>query len=84
MFDQVPVWLQVSSVFVASAGGMFGFYKAGYINSRGKNGYVKKNDCHTNIDKITTSISVLHEKINLTNTGVAKIQGYLERMEKEN
>lgn len=84
MLDMVPEWLQISAVVIASSGGCFGFYKAGYLNSKGKNGYVKKGDCRLKVDKMTASIEGLHEKINLTNTGVAEITGYLKRMEKEN
>jgi len=86
--ENIPVYIHFSAVALGAVGTAFGFYKAGIAKGEKKNGYVTRSDCKINVngmissidslrDKMMDSDGELHDKINLANIGIGKIQGYL-------
>ena len=76
--------VEIAGIVFGVAGGCWGFYKAGFFASQAKNGFVKKEECLTQVKKtddkygaINTELGTLHEKVNKTNEGVARIEGAL-------
>jgi len=80
---EVPVGFQIGGIVVATAGTIFGIFKAGVDKGAKKNGYVEKKECQVSVNRITAKMdkgfTEVHEKINETNAGVAYIKGVLDK-----
>ncbi len=79
---EVPTYITIGGITLTSAGTLFAFYKAGVDRGAKKNGYIEREECRVNVNKMTQKMDKgftdVHEKINEANEGIAFIKGKMD------
>jgi len=72
-------YLKDAGIVVGVLSACYAFYRVGLSNAKCNSAFVKKEECESHHEKIERTLGELHEKVNRSNEGIARLEGKLAK-----